>query len=135
MSIAHVCLAIATFIELSLVSATCYFADGQVALNEFPCPNSSRCCPPGDTCLSNGLCQDVHNFNNASLATIGSVTVNFTGLYSSGTCIYNDTTLCPLSCTSRMFARQFLYASQILISHAFQLPRIMIHIFGRVITT
>ena len=100
--------AVASFLVLhiALSSQACYYASGQVALDDIPCPESNHCCPSGDTCMSNGICRDNNNFNNGANATLSDgKTFNATGLYNAGSCQTPNMEDCSLSCVNSKIPR------------------------------
>ncbi|KAL6233781.1 hypothetical protein BDW75DRAFT_214131 [Aspergillus navahoensis] len=84
----------------SRASSTCYYRDGTIAEDDEPCPNSSICCPSGDTCMDNLLCRDKNNFANGSTVTFPGGTYNYTDLYHTSSCQSQSYNGCSIQCTT-----------------------------------
>lgn len=83
--------------------ASCYYYDGNSADTDIPCGyETNYCCPEGDTCVSNGLCQDENNHLNGSLTYFPNDEnpgpYNYTGLYASASCTSSDWSGCSSYC-------------------------------------
>ncbi|KAH9841233.1 hypothetical protein Tdes44962_MAKER07845 [Teratosphaeria destructans] len=107
-----------TILLNSLVAATCYYRNGNVAVigsEEYEqCPGSSFRCLPTDSCASNGLCIDINNHANGSLTSQGNgVYYNFTGLYQTPACVDSYCRNCDTECaalSTNASSRSYIWA-------------------------
>ncbi|KAF1825962.1 uncharacterized protein K489DRAFT_102748 [Dissoconium aciculare CBS 342.82] len=95
--------------SLAAAPTTCYNQDGSIANNRYkPCPGTTYCCDSGDTCTTNGLCQQRNNHypNMEQVAWWYDAKANrtsygdFTFLYTASTCTNANFSGCSTRCTN-----------------------------------